>query len=160
MARSFKNLFLVNHDDLLVGEAELFLCEFDEQLARSSHWIISGTVKRIEEYLWTDDVICAVETQLLGQVRCSDFQLAVCRLDLVVDFWDFDVITSNMRVGSQEFDDVQRKFRVFENARTGRTAPYLSEIRNWLKLFYFIFSPGFSLFLRRLNQLVSILCQP
>ena len=96
----------------------------------------------------------------MGQVRCSDFQLAVCRLDLVVDSWDVDIITSNMRVGSQEFDDVQRKFRVFENARTGRTAPYLGEIRNWLKLFYFIFSPGFSLFLCRLNQLVSILCQP
>jgi hypothetical protein len=81
----FKNLFLVNHNDRFVREAEVFLEEFDAEFARLSHCFVSSAVECIKEYFLPDNVVCSVETQLLRQVGCGDFQLTVCGLDLVVD---------------------------------------------------------------------------
>ncbi len=44
-----KNLFLVNHDDRLVREAEVFLEEFDAELSRPSHCFVLCTVERIKK---------------------------------------------------------------------------------------------------------------
>ena len=83
----------------------------------------------------------------MRQVRCGDFQLAVCRLDLVVDSRDIVKVVDDIGVGPEEVDDVQNKFRITGNAKTWRTAKYLSEIHNRLKLGLFVFSSGLILFL-------------
>ena len=48
---------------------------------------------------------------------------SICATGIVVDFWDVDIVAGDMGVGPKKFDDVQSIFRVFENARSGRTAP-------------------------------------
>ena len=76
----------------------MFLEEFDAELSRSSHRLILSTVERIKKQFRTDDVVSAIETQLLRQVRCGDFQLAVCGFDLVVDFGDFVEVVDDIGV--------------------------------------------------------------
>ena len=77
----------------------MFLEEFDAEFARLSHHFVPFAVERIKEYFLADDVVCSVETQLLRQVGCGDFQLAVCGLDLVVDSRDVVIVESGMGVG-------------------------------------------------------------
>ncbi len=66
----------------------------------------------------------------MRQVRCGDFQLAVCGFDLVVDSRDIVEVVDDVRVGLEEVDDVHSKFRVTGDAFTWRTAKHLSEVHN------------------------------
>ena len=66
----------------------MFLEEFDAEFTRFSHRFVLFAVERIKEHFLADDVVGSVETELLRQVGCGDFQLAVCGLDLVEDHWD------------------------------------------------------------------------
>ena len=56
---------LVNHNDRLIREAEVFLEEFDAEFTRFSHRFVLFAVERIKEHFLTDDVVGSVETQLL-----------------------------------------------------------------------------------------------
>jgi hypothetical protein len=97
----FKNFFLIDHDDGLVGKAEVFLKELSEELSGSSHHLVLPAVVRIEENFGSYDVIGAINTQLLGQIWGCDFEAAVCGLCLVVDIWEIDIVVRNMRIGSK-----------------------------------------------------------
>ena len=66
----------------------MFLEEFKTEFTCFSHRFVPSAVECIKEYFRTDDVVGSVETQLLRQVRCGDFKLAVCGFDLVVNHWD------------------------------------------------------------------------
>lgn len=113
----------------------MFFEKFHQELSRGKHCFILSTVIRIKENFLPDDIIGSLKTQLLCQVRCGDFQFAICGLDLVVDHWDVDIVVKNMRVGPEKVDDVHRKFRITENAKAGRTPKQLSEVLNRLQLF-------------------------
>jgi hypothetical protein len=61
-----KNLPLVNHDDFSVAEAEIPLGKLCEKLSRSSIKVILSAIKSVKENFWTNQIITAVEVQLLG----------------------------------------------------------------------------------------------
>ena len=136
----------------------MFLEEFYAKFTRFSHRFIPSAVKRIKEYLLTNDVVCSVETQLLRQVGCGDFQLAVCGLDLVIDSRDVVKVEGDMGVGLKQVNDVHSIFRIAEDAISWRTPKQLSEVLNRRWLLDFSYSSGFRFFLSRLTRLACLVC--
>ena len=95
-----KKLSLVDHNNGIVGKAKVFLRKLDEELSGSCHKLVLAAVVCIEENFRSNDVIGAVETQLLRQIGCRDFETTVCGFSLVVDLRNVDVIFCEVGIRS------------------------------------------------------------
>ena len=82
----------------------MFLNKLDKESAGSFHFLVLAAVVCIEDNFGSNDVIGAVKTQLLGQIRGCDFKTTVCGHCLVEDFWDVDVVVRDVGICSKQSD--------------------------------------------------------
>ncbi len=93
--------FLINHNNELVGETKLIFEEIDNELTSSCHRLVFSAVVRVKEEFMSNQVVGAVETQLLPDWGVSYFKVAIFGLNLRVDIWDVDIIILHIAILSK-----------------------------------------------------------
>ena len=93
--------FPINLDNELVGETKLIFEEIFNELTSSFHRLVFGAVVRVKEEFMSNQVVGAVETQLLPDWGVSYFKVAIFRLNLRVDIWDVDIIILHIAILSK-----------------------------------------------------------